>query len=70
MKKPLTERQLEVLVFIKEYIKENGFPPSIIDIKEHFGFKAKNAVTDFLKALEKKGYISRAFNVSRGIKVL
>ena len=70
MKEPLTDRQQEILYFIKTYIKENGFPPSIVDIQEDFGFKAKNAASDFLKALEKKGHISRAFNVSRGIKVL
>ena len=70
MKEPLTDRQQEILDFIKKYIKENGFPPSVKDIQDHFGFKSKNAVTDFLKVLVKKGYIFRAFNVSRGIKVL
>jgi len=63
-----TKPQLEVLQYIKEYIEENGFPPSRKDIAKHFAIY-ENAVQDFLKRLEKNGCIEITKNVARGIRV-
>ena len=65
----ITDRQLEVLSFIKSYIKRVGIPPSRLDITEFFGWNSKNAAQDHLIFLEKKGYLKIIPNVSRGIKI-
>lgn len=70
----ITDRQWEILEFIKGYIKDNGVSPSHSDICNCFGFRP-NAAQWFIDSLEKKGFIKslRAANgrrVARGIKVL
>lgn len=65
----LTDRQSEVLYFIKQEVKAKGIAPTRADIAEHFGFKSKNAATDHIKALQRKGYIKVYNDMSRGIQV-
>jgi len=65
----LTDRQAEVLQFIKQEVKGKGMAPTRADIAEHFGFKSKNAATDHIKALQRKGYIKVYNDMSRGIQV-
>ena len=65
----LTPRQKEIFDFIKEFIKERGFPPSVREIGEHFRIYPR-AVFDHLKALERKGYLRRQGSMSRGLEVL
>ncbi len=65
----LTSRQREIFNFIKGFIRERGYPPSIREIGEHFAIYPR-AVFDHLKALERKGYLKRRGSMSRGIEVL
>jgi repressor LexA len=65
----LTPRQKEIFDFIKGFIKERGFPPSVREIGEHFRIYPR-AAFDHLKALEKKGYLRREGSMSRGLEVL
>lgn len=65
----LTDRQREIFDFVKGFIKERGFPPSVREIGEHFNIYPR-AVFDHLKALEKKGYLRRESSMSRGLEVL
>ena len=67
---PLTDRQKEVLAFIKAFLKKSGFPPTSGDIAEEFGFKSLTASTQHVRALERKGYIKCSPGVARGIRVL
>ena len=62
---PLTERQQQVLRTIEDYLEENGYPPSIREIGSIIGIKSTNGVSDHLKALEKKGYLTRSGFKSR-----
>ncbi len=55
----LTDRQLEVLRFIARQIDEHGYPPTIREIGEALDIRSTNGVNDHLKALERKGYLSR-----------
>ena len=57
--KELTGRQRQLMDFIEEYLGTHGFPPSIREMADHMGIRSTNGVNDHLKALEKKGYISR-----------
>ena len=65
----LTERQLEVLRFITEQIDERGYPPTIREIGEALSIASTNGVNDHLKALEKKGYLTRDAMRSRSLMV-
>jgi repressor LexA len=55
----LTDRQLEVLRFIARQIEDRGYPPTIREIGEALDIRSTNGVNDHLKALERKGYLSR-----------
>lgn len=68
--KALTDRQRSILDFLKEFLGDNGYPPTIREIGAHFGIRSPRGVQDHLKALEKKGYIRRAKELSRGIELL
>ena len=65
----LTQRQSEVLGFIKNHIDETGYPPTRVDIAKELGFKSANASEEHLKALAKKGAIEMIPGTSRGIKL-
>jgi len=56
---PLTDRQLEVLRFIAQQIEECGYPPTIREIGEALDIRSTNGVNDHLKALERKGFLTR-----------
>lgn len=63
-----TDRQQEILDFIREQQSSRGVTPSRAEIQEHFGFASPNSVTEHLKALERKGALHRgARNTARGL---
>ena len=63
----LTERQREIYDFVREKIVNRGYGPTVRDIGAHFGIRSPNGVMCHLKALEKKGLISREPGKSRAI---
>ncbi len=65
---PLTERQKMILDFIKQSIRERGYPPSLREIGSHMGIKSTNGVNDHLTALERKGYLRRDSMKSRALQ--
>ena len=65
----ITRRQSEVLDYIKSFIDDHHFPPTIREISEHFSISVK-AAYDHVKALEKKGFLKIDNNRSRTIEVL
>lgn len=67
--KGLTERQLAVLEFIQSHQARFGYPPTIREIGEQLGIKSTNGVNDHLKALERKGMLSRTGSKSRAMEV-
>lgn len=67
--KDLTLRQQEILNFIRDTFKRSNFWPSIREIQFYFGFRSTNAVMGHLKALERKGYISRVPGQARAFRV-
>ncbi len=66
----LTERQGEILGFIKGAIQSEGYPPSLREICARFYIKGPANAGKHLDALEKKGFIRRRRGLSRGIEVL
>lgn len=70
MLETLTDRQNDILDFIKRYTQTNGISPTRSEIATAFGFRSKTAASDHLKALQRKGYIHLHSVSSRGIQLL
>ena len=66
----LTAKQAEILAFVTDCFKDEGYIPTLREIAARFGFRSVNSVNDHLAALEKKGYIARRPGSSRGITLL
>jgi repressor LexA len=66
---PLTRRQRELLDHISGYIDSKGYAPSFEEIARQFGFRSLATVHEHLTNLERKGYIRRSPNESRGIEI-
>ncbi len=64
----LTQRQNNILDFLKSYIRDHGYPPTMREIGEHFGFTWPGA-RGHLMALEKKGFIKINPLKARGLEV-
>lgn len=65
----LTTRQREVLDFIREKIDSRGYGPTVREIGQHFEINSPNGVMCHLKALERKGILTREPNMSRAIQL-
>jgi repressor LexA len=65
----LTKRQRRVYEFIRDKIRNRGYGPTVREIGEHFGIASPNGVMCHLRALEKKGLITREANMSRAIQL-
>lgn len=62
----LTEKQKEMLDFMRKFTNENGYPPTVKEMMARFNFASPTAVTTHLIALEKKGFIKKTGNRARG----
>jgi repressor LexA len=65
----LTERQQKVYEFIRDKIRNRGYGPTVREIAAKFDIQSPNGVVCHLKALEKKGLITRVPNRSRAIEL-
>ena len=65
----LTKKQKLVYEFIRDKIRHRGYGPTVREIGDHFKIRSPNGVMCHLKALEKKGLISREKNRSRAIQL-
>jgi repressor LexA len=66
----LTKRQEQTLDFIRQSIEDRGYPPTLREIGEHMGIRSTNGVNDHLRALERKGYLTREDMKSRALKLV
>lgn len=66
----LTKRQHEMLTYLQGYIEDKGYAPSFEEIAAHFNYNSLATVHEHLTNLEKRGYIKRNYNESRGIEIL
>ena len=68
---PLTDRQNQLLLFLRRKIQADGYPPTMHEICEELQVKSTNGVSQMLHVLEKKGYIKpRIKGASRGIQLI
>lgn len=69
MRRFLTERQKQILDFIRDFSQARGFSPTHREICERFGYSSYGTVHKHLKLLEKKGYLRRNWNQKRGVEL-
>ena len=67
---PLTRRQREILDYLKEFIDEQGYAPSLEEIGSRFGLSSLATVHKHLMNLQEKGFIRRAWNRSRSVELV
>ena len=65
----MTEKQKQILEFIKEEILHRGYPPTVREICETVGLKSTSSVHAHLSTLEKNGYIRRDPTKPRAIEI-
>lgn len=66
----LTDRQRAVLEYIETSINDRGYPPTLREIGNHLGIRSTNGVNDHLRALERKGYLTREDMKSRTLRLV
>lgn len=65
----LTERQQEILDFIRESLEQRGISPTHREICDRFGYSSYGTAHKHLKLLEQKGYLRRHWNQKRGVEL-
>ena len=66
----LTRKQLELLRFVHERLKESGVPPSFDEMKDALDLRSKSGIHRLITALEERGFIRRLPNRARAIEVI
>jgi len=64
----LTRRQREVLDFIRGFVREHGYSPSLEEIGEAFGLSSVATVHKHVQHLVEKGHLRKAWNRSRSVE--
>ena len=66
----MSPKQQHIINFIRRFLVDRGYPPSIRDILGGCGLSSTSVVSYNLAILEKEGYIRRHREVSRGIELV
>ena len=66
----ISDKQLEILEYIKSEILSKGYPPAVRDICEAVHLKSTSSVHSHLETLEKNGYIRRDPTKPRAIEII
>lgn len=70
MYEDLSQKQMEILLYIKSDLQRNGYPPSVREICKGVNLKSTSTVHGHLEKLEAKGYIRRDATKPRAIEIL
>jgi repressor LexA len=66
----LSPRQQAILAYLKKYVAENGYPPSMREIGQAAEVSSTSVVSYNLNILQEKGYIQRDREISRGVRLV
>lgn len=69
MARYLTERQKQILDFIRETLDQRGVAPTHREICDQFGYSSYGTVNKHLRLLESKGFLRRHWNQKRGVEL-
>ena len=65
----LSDRQQNMLQFIRNYLTEHGRPPTVREIGNAVGISSTSVVDYNLRVLERDGHLKRERELSRGIEL-
>lgn len=67
--KGLTERQRQILAFVRQAVRERGYPPSVREIGNAVGLRSTSSVHHQLQILQQEGYLRRDLSRPRAIEL-
>ncbi|HJO81054.1 MAG: transcriptional repressor LexA [SAR202 cluster bacterium] len=70
MNRPLSQRQEQILQFIRDFMDDHRYPPTVRDIQGGCNISSTSVVDYNLHKLEERGYMRREREVSRGIELV
>ena len=65
----LTKKQKQILDYIKKFIEERGYSPSLEDIRRHFRFSSRSTAHYYIETLREKGYLNKLDYQARAIEL-
>jgi len=65
----LTKRQKQILDYIKNFIQDKGYSPSLEDIRRHFKLSSRSTAHYYVETLARKGYLNKLDNQARAIEI-
>ncbi|WP_417515159.1 transcriptional repressor LexA [Minwuia sp.] len=66
----LTRKQHQLLLYVHEYLKDNGVSPSFDEMKDALDLKSKSGIHRLIMALEERGFIRRLPHRARALEVV
>ena len=66
----LSSRQERILNFIRDFVEDNGYPPTIREIGKSVGISSTSVVNYNLNVLQRKGLLERGKEVARGLRLV
>ena len=66
----ITNKQREVLEYLKQQVLQKGYPPSVREICDAVGLKSTSSVHGHLESLERNGYIRKDPTKPRAIEIV
>ena len=66
----LTNRQKDVLDYIKSYVANHGYPPAVREIGAALGLNSPATIQSHITALEAKGYIKKTNSKYRSLEIV
>src|SRR6202165_2890714 len=66
----LTQRQREILDYLRKMLREKAYPPTVREIGVAIGLSSSSTVQNHLNTLEREGYIHRDPSKSRAIELV
>ena len=66
----LTQKQSELLSFLKSHMDKHDVPPSFDEMRDALGLASKSGIHRLVSALEERGFIRRLANRARAIEIL
>ena len=63
----VTKKQIQLFDFIKDYMNENGVPPSFNEMRDYLGLKSKSSIHRLIGALEQQHMLRRTPKMARSV---
>ena len=60
----------KVFGFVESFVEDNGYPPTLDEIRESVGLSSKSHAAYYLDALEEEGLIERKPRIPRGLRLV